>query len=114
MGLINRGFGKSNSLICRGFNSTLLIVVVDDEAPLVRLPTGGGLPENAWDISKLFDQDLIKTKKIKVKENSEEIEVDVLLINKEETYKIPEIKAEVEKVYKEVKVVLEKEVEIID
>jgi hypothetical protein len=72
--ILTRGLGSKQTLLTRGF--TQLYILVDDDTPSVRRLAGGG------SLRQAIDEDLIKTKKIIVKQNNKNVEVTAILINR--------------------------------
>ena len=71
--ILKRGLGKLQSIITRGFGKTLIIVTTPD----VQQPAGIVKPAKFWDTIQRY----IRTRKIKIPDEEDEITCDVVLIN---------------------------------
>ncbi len=108
--IIKRGLGKIKSLITRGFGKTLVVVVSTKAG-------GGSLPVPYIPYKEVFGKDIfkhIKTQKIKVPDEEQEITVDVLLIKHTGEISVDAVLKSVKGKYTEVKVYMEGEVKIYD
>ena len=73
--IITRGLGKLQSLITRGYSKTLVIVVTPD---IPQHPAAIVSPAKFWDTVSKY----IKTKRIHIPDEDDDIVCDVLLLNK--------------------------------
>ncbi len=108
--IIKRGLGKIASLITRGYGKTLVVIVGGRGK-------GGGLvvpyiPYKEVHKKNIFD--LIKTRKIKVPDEEDDITVDVLLIKYPGDISVEAILKKATGKYTEIKVYVEDEVTIYD
>ena len=111
--IIKRGLGKIHSLITKGFGKTLFVIVRKGTRG-----AGGSLAVPYIPYADLNKKksilELIKTRKISVPDEKNDITVDVLLIKHTGEISVDVILKKVEGRYTEIKVYVEDEVKIYD